>query len=218
MCEYIACQGPLSTTLADFWQMIWEQGVLHIVMTTSLESEGKEKCAQYWPDIEESILFGDVVVTNLLETDHEYYTSRSLQITSNLKESRVIEQIHIKDWPDHNCLPSPENLVKIIETLRFSIADETHTPIVVHCSAGIGRTGTFIAVDCLMQEATTSNAVNVFSTVTRLRLYRNQMVQNLQQYEFIYKCISHFVATRLPSTTNKLEASSNELEPEIELI
>ncbi|XP_046436955.1 uncharacterized protein LOC124188395 isoform X2 [Daphnia pulex] len=208
--EYIATQGPKICTIEDFWRMVWEQNVHIIIMVTSLEERGKPKCDRYWPeDAANPLTFESLSVSQLNETDFESYTLRSFKVERNGK-SRTVKQAYLKGWPDFGVPNNPEILIRFIEVVRV-LVNETSTsqisgslqPIVVHCSAGVGRTGTFIAVDWLMQEARVEKEIDIFSTILRMRECRLNMVQSEEQYEYIYRCMSHFVNTRLFATVEQ---------------
>lgn len=203
--EYIATQGPKTCTIGDFWRMIWEQNVYVIIMVTGLEERGKPKCDRYWPeDAETPLVCDSLSVSQLNEIDFENYTIRSLEVKLSEK-SRTVKQAYLKGWPDFGVPECPEILIRFVEVIRILVNETpsaSNQPIVVHCSAGVGRTGTFIAVDWLMQAARVQKEIDIFSTVLRMRECRINMVQSEEQYEYVYRCMSHFVNTRLFSSGN----------------
>ncbi|KAI9555380.1 hypothetical protein GHT06_017895 [Daphnia sinensis] len=213
--EYIATQGPKTCTIGDFWRMIWEQNVHIIIMVTGLEERGKPKCDRYWPeDAETPLVCDSLSISQLDEMDFENYTVRSLEIKLSEK-SRTVKQAYLKGWPDFGVPECPEILIRFVEVIRILVNEtpsSSNQPIVVHCSAGVGRTGTFIAVDWLMQAARVQKEIDIFSTVLRMRECRINMVQSEEQYEYVYRCMSHFVTTRLFSSGNIEDTSDTDAE------
>ncbi|XP_046437847.1 receptor-type tyrosine-protein phosphatase eta-like [Daphnia pulex] len=197
--EYIAAQGPKDNTLGDFWQMILEQDVRLIAMVTSLYECGKKKCEKYWPSEDELVIYGDDTQLELLrETTYSFYTIRNILVTKAPDLKREIQQFHFTAWPDFETPDQPEELIRFIEIVRRQARQlNFSSPIVVHCSAGVGRTGTFIALDYLIQQVLITDLVDIPRTVRHLRRFRLSMVQSEAQYVFLYSCIAHYVKTRL---------------------
>ena len=151
--EYIATQGPVSSTITDFWRMIIEQEVEIIVMLTGIIEKNIEKCAQYYPfkegvkDVKDKNNNKTFEITNIKTEQMDEYTYRELEISYVSKPSepiRTVKQYHYTAWPDHGVLQNPIDLINFRKAVKQT---ETDNPIVVHCSAGVGRTGTFIAFD-----------------------------------------------------------------------
>jgi len=188
--EYVAAQGPLHTTLDDFWHMIWQEKSTVIVMLTNLKENGRVKCEQYWPKtLNETIQFGQVSVTMTNEQDYTSYFVR--HFTAKVKsETRHLTQFHFVAWPDFGVPAHPQLLVDYIKVVRQCIGQQIEPPTIVHCSAGVGRTGTFIALDRLLRQVNDAISIDVFGTVLQLREYRCQMVQTETQYIFIHDCMS----------------------------
>ncbi|KAK8398472.1 hypothetical protein O3P69_003966 [Scylla paramamosain] len=189
--EFIACQGPLHNTVGDFWRMVWEKDVHVIVMVTQCVERNKEKCCKYWPDNGKSLSFGDLTlkVRNLEEKEHheDGFIQRNLQLSKRHK-IRSIHHFHFVSWPDMGCPDTPDQLIKFVKTVKAAVpAASAH--VVVHCSAGVGRTGTFIGLSNLIEEMHEQDSIDVFHTVYRMRLYRTNMVQTQVQYSFLYKCV-----------------------------
>jgi protein tyrosine phosphatase len=185
---FIAAQGPNPDTVADFWRMVWEQGSAIIVMLTNLEEKGRTKCHQYWPE-DKSGLFGRIRVhlqESLVLTD---YTQRcfSLQMNSS-KEERIVVQYHYTVWPDHGVPEYPTSLLHFVRK-TMSVNPENSGPIVVHCSAGVGRTGTFITLFSQLQRMKEEKNFDIFGYVRGMRYKRNCMVQTEPQYVFIHDAL-----------------------------
>uniref|UniRef100_W4VRM2 protein-tyrosine-phosphatase n=1 Tax=Corethrella appendiculata TaxID=1370023 RepID=W4VRM2_9DIPT len=196
--KFICAQGPMDSTVNDFWRMIWEQHLEIIVMLTNLEEYNKTKCAKYWPEkINDAIQYGDINV--LFQSDYRYsdYLVRNLKITKRIsqssgddtEESRNICQYHYLAWKDFMAPEHPQGLTKFIKQIN-SVYTQQRGPILVHCSAGVGRTGTLVALDNLTQQLDEEGQVSIFNTVCDMRYQRNFLVQSLKQYIFLYKALT----------------------------
>ncbi|GBL94854.1 Phosphatidylinositol phosphatase PTPRQ [Araneus ventricosus] len=190
--EYIATQGPLANTVDDFWRMIWEQSVSMIVMLTQCVERGKNKCEQYWPDAGEAKHYGDMQVRTISESMLSSYIIRLFHVQLGSQERRV-KQMHFTHWPDFGCPESPDDLINFIRAVRDHLPRFKPGPIVVHCSAGVGRTGTFMAVDRLSQQLRSTDTIDIFGTVMELRHHRINMVQTEDQYIYIHLCVKQLV-------------------------
>ncbi|XP_061170695.1 uncharacterized protein LOC133180136 [Saccostrea echinata] len=183
--SYIATQGPKPKTISDFWKMIWQENVSVIVCLTNLKEGEKNKCAQYWPSTNDKLI-GDVHVKNLEEKCHANYTIRRFKVNKYLeKTTREVVMFHYTRWPDHG-VPDPLSLVVFHRHVMRLPAQDSGTYIVVHCSAGIGRTGTFIALDALYREGERNGKVNVPMYVRTMRKDRMNMIQGDDQYKAVY--------------------------------
>lgn len=197
--EYIATQGPKPETCADFWHMILQCKCDKIIMLTQLTEGDKLKCHKYYPDYNDELIFDNITIKNLKDTNTDIYQRRELLITrENLaakrKYKKTVLQYHFKKWPDHDCPQNTMDLIKFLTIIKTE--KRSSAPIVIHCSAGVGRTGTLIALDVLIQKIKDEKKVNVFEVVKKLRQQRVKMVQTLEQYKFIYKCIDQMLAIR----------------------
>nr|XP_034171362.1 tyrosine-protein phosphatase 10D [Osmia lignaria]XP_034171370.1 tyrosine-protein phosphatase 10D [Osmia lignaria]XP_034171380.1 tyrosine-protein phosphatase 10D [Osmia lignaria] len=185
--EYIACQGPKEETTFDFWRMIEQYNVNIIVMLTELIEKGKEKCYQYFPIIKETFKYENMTIRCTSELEYRSYTQRTLVLQKENKK-RNITHLHFKEWPDHDVPEGFDSMINFCQIVRRNVlANKGY--IVVHCSAGIGRTGTLIAIDILLQHIRDNRKLDVFGTVYRLRRHRINMVQKESQYAYIYNCI-----------------------------
>ncbi|XP_066964956.1 tyrosine-protein phosphatase 10D-like isoform X6 [Macrobrachium rosenbergii] len=201
--EFIACQGPREHEKDVFWRMIWEKNVHVIVMVTKCVESRTEKCSKYWPDAsgnEFTLPMSELRVRTMEETPHteEGYISRTIKLSKQslilIPKSRIIQQFHYILWPDMGCPKNPDHLIHFTNVVKKAIPPKTCT--VVHCSAGVGRTGTFIALCNLQEEMKVKNTVDVFQAVYRMRQNRKNMVQTLAQYGFIYKCVQRWEEMR----------------------
>ncbi|XP_015127271.1 receptor-type tyrosine-protein phosphatase S [Diachasma alloeum] len=176
---YIATQGPKSNTLNDFWRMIWQEKVQVICMLANVMEGGKKKCEQYWPDIGKKCEFGGITVDNISHTVFADYTFRIFNMTCG-EENRKVEHLHYTAWPDHGV---PLYTQSVVTYLKKLLATSTgHGPVVIHCSAGIGRTGTIILCDICLRRAAAEGVVDVFAETEAIRSQRANMVDNKQQY------------------------------------
>ncbi|KAJ9580783.1 hypothetical protein L9F63_024035, partial [Diploptera punctata] len=189
--KFICAQGPMDNTVCDFWRMVWEQHLELILMLTNLEEYSKTKCAKYWPDESEGDkVFGDFGVAHVREKRYSDYIIRELKmwrtcgggIKEREREERSIVQYHYLVWKDFMAPEHPAGILKFIKRMNEASSLEKG-PILVHCSAGVGRTGTLVALDSLLQQLADEGHVAIFNTVCDLRHQRNFLVQSLYEYE-----------------------------------
>ncbi|XP_028821049.1 receptor-type tyrosine-protein phosphatase epsilon-like isoform X2 [Denticeps clupeoides] len=188
--KFIAAQGPIPETVCDFWRMVWEQRSATIVMLTNLRERNEEKCCQYWPN-QGSCRYGRVCVTLQQASVLVDYTIRKLSLQSGgdgCRETRMVTQMHFTGWPDFGVPFSPISTLRFLKRVRNSNPPRSG-PITVHCSAGVGRTGTFIVIDAMLDMMQEEQRVDVFGFVSRIRQQRPLLVQTEMQYEFIYKAV-----------------------------
>eukprot|EP00118_Oscarella_pearsei_P003050 m.12712 g.12712 ORF g.12712 m.12712 type:complete len:591 (+) comp24247_c1_seq1:1166-2938(+) len=184
--EYIATQGPLESTVADFWQMIWERGCVAIVMLTQLQETGLNQCYQYWP--ERGMKRYHLYEVHL-SSEHLFWSDYVVRtiFLKNLKtnETRTVTQFHFSSWPNLGVPSSPKPLLDFRRKVKGSFTGQDY-PIVVHDSAGIGRTGTYILIDIVLNRVQGSKIkeIDLAATVEHLRDQRMQMVKNKDQFEF----------------------------------
>lgn len=185
---YIATQGPLPETFADFWRMCWEQRACTIVMMTRLEERARVKCDQYWPS-RGSDTYGvmSVMITDVQEL--ATYCVRTFQLHRlGTAEHREVKQLQFTAWPDHGVPDHPAPFLQFLRRVR-TVNPPDAGPTVVHCSAGVGRTGAFIVIDSMLERLRYENTIDVYGHVTVLRSQRNYMVQTEDQYIFIHDAV-----------------------------
>ncbi|KAG7525160.1 receptor-type tyrosine-protein phosphatase mu isoform X5 [Solea senegalensis] len=185
--HYIATQGPMQETVFDFWRMVWQENTAAIVMVTNLVEVGRVKCCKYWPD--DTDIYRDVKVT-LIETELlSEYVIRTFAIEKRgAHEIREIRQFHFTGWPDHGVPYHATGLLGFIRRVKSKTLTNAG-PMVVHCSAGAGRTGCFIVIDIMLDMAEREGVVDIYNCVRELRSRRVNMVQTEEQYVFIHDAI-----------------------------
>ncbi|XP_054620488.1 tyrosine-protein phosphatase non-receptor type 2 isoform X3 [Dunckerocampus dactyliophorus] len=194
--RYILTQGPLRNTCGHFWLMIWEQNTKAIIMLNRVIEKGSEKCAQYWPMAEDrEMAFKDTrfSVTLLSEEIKSYYTTRVLELLNvHTGEKREIHHFHYTTWPDFGVPESPASFLNFLFKVRESGAlGADHGPAVVHCSAGIGRSGTFSLVDtCLvLMDKRKEPSVDIKRVLLDMRKYRMGLIQTPDQLRFSFMAV-----------------------------
>ncbi|XP_075611085.1 receptor-type tyrosine-protein phosphatase eta isoform X5 [Balearica regulorum gibbericeps] len=200
---FIAAQGPLPNTIEDFWRMIWEKNIYSIVMLTKCVEQARTKCEQYWPD-NESKKYGDIIVTKVSGIDLPEWTIRDFTVEkSNTTESHTVRQFHFTSWPDHGVPETTDLLINFRHLVHeYSSQNPIDSPTLVHCSAGVGRTGTFIAIDRLIQQIEMENTVDVYGVVYDLRMHRPLMVQTEDQYIFLNQCVMDIIRSQKDKKTD----------------
>ncbi|OPJ89054.1 tyrosine-protein phosphatase non-receptor type 22 isoform C [Patagioenas fasciata monilis] len=187
---YIATQGPLPTTVVDFWRMIWEYKVQVVVMAC-MEFEMGKKCERYWAEEGGPALQrGPFCVACEAEEKKNQYVIRTLKVTLN-EETRTVHQFHYKNWPDHDVPSSIDPILELIAEIRCYQPDDS-VPICIHCSAGCGRTGVICAVDYtqkLLKDGIVPVNFSIFSLIQEMRTQRPSIVQTKEQYELVYDAV-----------------------------
>jgi len=201
---YIATQGCLPNTIEDFWNMIWQENTRVIVMTTKEIERTKKKCEKYWPDPGQSQQWGYAKVTCLNETSANDYTLREMLFSWRGREERKVFQYHFLVWPDHG-VAEPGcvlNFLQDVNARQEQLVSDGVNPgsICVHCSAGIGRTGTFIVIDMILDQIDREGLdceIDIHRTILMVRSQRSGMVQTEAQYKFVYYAVQHYIQTKL---------------------
>ncbi|XP_077591289.1 phosphatidylinositol phosphatase PTPRQ [Stigmatopora nigra] len=183
--EFIATQGPLPNTVADFWKLIWETGTRTIAMLTQCHEKGRIRCHKYWPEDNKPMsVFGDILISKVSEEILPDWTVRTLKVEKH-GHYILVRHFNYTSWPEHGVPDCCGTLIKFVRVVRAHRHD--NTTIAVHCSAGVGRTGVFIALDHLIQHIRDHDFVDIYGLVAELRSERMCMVQNLAQYIFLHQ-------------------------------
>ncbi|XP_032188699.1 tyrosine-protein phosphatase non-receptor type 13 isoform X10 [Mustela erminea] len=201
---YIACQGPLPTTVGDFWQMIWEQKSTVIAMMTQEVEGEKIKCQRYWPNIlGQTTMVNDRLRLALVRMQQlKGFVVRAMALEEiQTGEIRHISHLNFTAWPDHDTPSQPDDLLTFISYMRHI---HRSGPIITHCSAGIGRSGTLICIDVVLGLISQDLEFDISDLVRCMRLQRHGMVQTEDQYIFCYQVIL-YVLTRLQAEEEQKE-------------
>lgn len=192
---YICTQGPLPETTADFWQMVYEQNSRVIVMLCNLVERNKVRCHKYWPKHNESKRYGDIVVKFVKQATAPGLQLRKFHLFYRQESGtpdRVVTQIHYTEWPDFGTPDSTLAIRNVCEMYNH-YSRGGGGPGTIHCSAGIGRTGSFVAIHSCLSDLFRFGACNVQQTVRSLRRQRNGMIQTAEQYLFVYQSLKDTV-------------------------
>ncbi|XP_035952674.1 tyrosine-protein phosphatase non-receptor type 13 isoform X8 [Halichoerus grypus] len=201
---YIACQGPLPTTVGDFWQMIWEQKSTVIAMMTQEVEGEKIKCQRYWPNVlGQTTMVSDRLRLALVRMQQlKGFVVRAMALEEiQTGEIRHISHLNFTAWPDHDTPSQPDDLLTFISYMRHI---HRSGPIITHCSAGIGRSGTLICIDVVLGLISQDLEFDISDLVRCMRLQRHGMVQTEDQYIFCYQVIL-YVLTRLQAEEEQKE-------------
>uniref|UniRef100_H3BXM3 Tyrosine-protein phosphatase non-receptor type n=1 Tax=Tetraodon nigroviridis TaxID=99883 RepID=H3BXM3_TETNG len=204
--HYIATQGPLANTCADFWQMVWEQGVNVIAMVTAEEEGGRSKSHRYWPKLgskHNSATHGKFKVTTKFRTDSGCYATTGLKVKHLLSgQERTVWHLQYTDWPEQGCPEYVQGFLSYLEEIQsvrrhtnsmLDTSKSLNPPVVVHCSAGVGRTGVVILTELMISCLEHNEPVEVPTMLSELRQQRMLMVQTISQYKFVYQVLIQFL-------------------------
>ncbi|XP_077598545.1 receptor-type tyrosine-protein phosphatase delta isoform X44 [Stigmatopora nigra] len=185
---YIATQGSLPETFGEFWRMVWEQRSAVVVMMTKLEERSRVKCDQYWPT-RATETYGLIQVTLLDTVELATYCVRTFALFKNgSSEKREVRQFQFTAWPDHGVPEHPTPFLAFLRRVKACNPPDAG-PMVVHCSAGVGRTGCFIVIDAMLERIKHEKTADIYGHVTLMRAQRNYMVQTEDQYVFIHDAL-----------------------------
>ncbi|CAD5117865.1 DgyrCDS6610 [Dimorphilus gyrociliatus] len=203
---YIATQGPIELTIPHFWRMLWQTNASTVIMACNFEENGKKKCADYW--ISGGLrIFGDQISVGVVsETEiNSSFSYRKFKIT-NRKEERFIHHYHYTAWPDYGAPKNVEDCIELLELAR----KENKGIMVIHCSAGCGRTGAICALDycwSLVEEEKVPQTINLYKIVENLRRQRQSMVQAVEQLIFLYSAVRELYHRQLKILKKKNRSS-----------
>uniref|UniRef100_A0A0K0D9L1 Protein-tyrosine-phosphatase n=1 Tax=Angiostrongylus cantonensis TaxID=6313 RepID=A0A0K0D9L1_ANGCA len=220
---YIATQAPLPSTFADFWEMIWQETSNVIVVITNMVEDGRRKCDQYWPSSAgSSQTHGNYQVGLVKEMPNAYFVHRilSLRVAKFVPPAeRRIHQLHFKGWPDHGV---PDTVFPLLTFMHYVAEIHSTGPIVVHCSAGVGRSGSFILMDSMRRHLINSRKLNLMGHLMHMRRQREKVVQTVEQYilchETIRQLIRHGITRIHPSLFQRLHRTLGFISPRFRYI
>ncbi|XP_076341555.1 receptor-type tyrosine-protein phosphatase T-like isoform X2 [Tachypleus tridentatus] len=211
---YICTQGPLENTVSDFWRLVWQSKICKIIMTCNTIEESKTKCEKYWPDTTSK--HGDISITLVSQEEFVDYTIRTFKLhKSGISAGRQVKQFHFTAWPDHGVPSCSLSLVKVLKLVK-NYRPASKASILLHCSAGVGRTGTLILLDSALQMMKAENQVDVLGLLYTLRKQRVNLVETVEQYAFVHRSLVEILfgdnpcrpAEQLPLYLNKLRKAS----------
>ncbi|CAF4575532.1 unnamed protein product, partial [Rotaria sp. Silwood2] len=220
--KFIATQGPKSDTCEDLWRMIWELKIKSVVMLTNVIEGASRmtKCHQYWPELDQTITYGSYRVTcvdviSIGDYDKRYFQLAKINTNGDIsspssivpiddavslstissinddQQSRLVIQYHYTQWKDMDVPSDSHTLLHLIHEVNEQTNPEQY-PIVVHCTAGVGRTGTYIAIDAMIDKIKQEGKINIYNFVLQMRRERSLMVQTVRQYVFIYRSLLEY--------------------------
>ncbi|CAD6195811.1 unnamed protein product, partial [Caenorhabditis auriculariae] len=193
---YMAMQAPLNETINDFWRTVWEQECAMIVMLVNTWERGQEQSCEYWP-LEIGVQVGNLVVEPITEYNMEYYVLREFRLSDvQTGLSRTVRHFQFTEWPEIGRPETAEHFIDFIQQVhRAKSQFGVEGPIAVHCNSGAGRSGVFIALAVIIDRMRAEHIVDVFTTVKQLRTERQNMVQDQEQYNFLYQAAFEYLAS-----------------------
>ncbi|XP_071975068.1 receptor-type tyrosine-protein phosphatase eta-like [Engystomops pustulosus] len=200
--DFIVAQHPLPGTMNDFWYMIWEKRINTIVMLSSVQEDFKAQGEEYWPTTEAKT-FGNILVTFISETNYSSWTVRDfMAVNVKSKESHQVRQFHYTDWHESGDMDDRHLLIRFLHQVhKYKKENFLNCATLVHCRTGTGRSGIFIALDCIIDQLEDGKSVNVYGTVHEMLLHRPLMVQTEVQYIFLHRCTLELVRGKNTTTT-----------------
>lgn len=225
--RYIATQGPLASTTSDFWQMVWEQQTPLIVMVTPLVERGSIKCHKYWPEPGEAVHYGNVTVkcTKQLETaamverefaltyrypahDQDQENRSCKSDTSCGSSTRLVAHLQYTSWPDHGVPDDPHDFLDLVFRVR-RYREGSVEPVIVHCSAGIGRTGVLIMMETAMCCIEANEPIYPLELLKTMREQRGGLIQTLSQFKFVCSAIIKIYIEKIITPLEEYNARLN---------
>lgn len=209
--------GPLQTTVKDFWRMIWQENIAIIVMTTNIRETGMMKCYPYWPmETKEVLNAGLYQIQNEKSEKFDSFLITTLSIRKkNQAESRTVYHAHYLKWPDHGIPSNTKDALLFLEKVEdYRQLTMTKAPILLHCSAGIGRTGTFCAIDIGIKRYLEKKIIDIPTTVLKMRTERAGSVQTEDQYLFAYLALKDYI-TQQQALQERINESNRSTEAQL---
>ncbi|XP_075249041.1 tyrosine-protein phosphatase non-receptor type 4-like [Convolutriloba macropyga] len=212
--KYIAAQGPLDQTVEDFWRMIYEKKISHVIMVTALKERDIKKCVKYWPDINcPTPTAGNEFLIDCTseQQNDDGFTTRNLTLRKTREATvRDVVQCQYHDWPDHGVPQGTDNFLKFIQRIREFRTGNPNENILVHCSAGIGRTGVVILTEASFKRIDMNEPLPLIQILKEMRSQRPQLIQNFAQFSYVCRAILAYFEVRQRRTTgNSLKSNQN---------
>ncbi|CAD8068231.1 unnamed protein product [Paramecium primaurelia] len=185
---YIATQGPIPESINDFWHMIWTNNVGVIIMLCTLYGRGSFQCEKYWPKVGQKAQYGPYEVNSILLEENPQSLLKNKIIIKCQEQEREVIHYQWTDWDDFGVVEDDQfKIIDMLAEIANTAAIQNKRPV-IHCSAGIGRTGTFIAICQLKQLLINNRAkISIFSIARRIREQRHLMIQTTEQYQMVYR-------------------------------
>ncbi|XP_068997264.1 receptor-type tyrosine-protein phosphatase V-like isoform X1 [Embiotoca jacksoni] len=208
--DFICTQGPLPNTTADFWRMVWEQNVRILVMVTALRHKNIVLCDKYWPLDPGTVYYGLMQVTTVSRKQGPNYFVTTIHLRQrDCPTDRIITHYYYPSWPDRGIPKDSSSLCAFTEHVRQHLEGiPCLGPAVVHCSAGVGRSGTFVTLLWLMQLCVRGIRPDIRAAVEDLRVHRMWMVQSLEQYVFVHHCLLHWLSGGTSACSPQIQGAS----------
>jgi len=208
--SYISCQAPIFSTFADHWRMVWETHSPITIMLTRIFEAGRTKAHIYWPLSQDTLVFGEITVTKLEEEDNGNFVLRRFLLSKG-NEAREVYHLHFTGWPDFGVPQSTHGILELVSTVNNLQAEMGEGPLIVHCSAGVGRSASFIAIHQAVHTLeNTGTLPDISEIVLQMRKERMAMVQTEKQFEFIHRVLNDFQ----PEENTSVKAPENPPSPE----
>jgi protein tyrosine phosphatase len=196
--QFIATQGPLENTIGDFWRMVFQENVAVILMLCKCEEEGKVKCSQYWPPEQNGYkTYNGMFVNNKKVEKEDRFCAYTLEVLPDgCSNSNIVKLIQVTDWPDKGVPTSGMSILRLLKMISTGTLNSG--PCVVHCSAGVGRTGTLIAIETAIQRLWKGQIINFREIVQQMRNQRACMMQTEHQYIFAHLSVMYYISAKIP--------------------
>ncbi|XP_044126392.1 receptor-type tyrosine-protein phosphatase beta-like [Bufo gargarizans] len=206
--EFVAAQHPLPGTIKDFWYMIWEKRISTIVMLSNRRENYKRREEEYWPKVTKT--FGNIIATLMSENIQTGWTVRVFMVRNiGRKESRQVRQFHFTEWHETGKMPERDTVIQFVHQVRQNKKENpSNYPTLVHCRTGMGRSGTFIALDCIINQLERDEIVDIFGAVQKMYLHRPLIVQTQEQYIFLHRCALDIVTGKTDHDYQKMDEDS----------
>jgi len=204
--KWIASQGPLEHTTADFWRMIRQNDISLIVMVTQLAERNRQKCHQYWPSLSEKLNLESEKIEIIMTEESEQekgVVERNFEMTDVDDQKRIVKQLQFVTWPDHGVPNDPSDFMDFVLRVNELKNESPESTTLVHCSAGVGRTGVTIMVDAAIENIRHLETNEPLLLLSEMRQQRPCLIQTPIQFKFVCDTIVLFTSYLWPITPNE---------------